>query len=69
MFCRDMLTGSLNICLEWEAKVLVERWRREYKTLRPHSYLGYVPPRQRRLKSCCTAPGLRPYTLRQASRD
>lgn len=27
-----------------EAKVLVERWRREYNTLRPHSSLGYRPP-------------------------
>jgi len=28
----------------WEAKVLIERWRREYNTLRPHSSLGYRPP-------------------------
>ncbi len=28
-----------------EAKVLVEQWRREYNTIRPHSALGYVPPR------------------------
>jgi hypothetical protein len=27
-----------------EAKVLVERWRREYNTIRPHSALGYRPP-------------------------
>lgn len=27
-----------------EAKVLVERWRHEYNTLRPHSSLGYRPP-------------------------
>jgi transposase InsO family protein len=27
-----------------ETKVLTERWRREYNTLRPHSALGYVPP-------------------------
>ena len=27
-----------------EAQVLVERWRREYNTLRPHSALGYRPP-------------------------
>ncbi|MHC4197004.1 MAG: integrase core domain-containing protein [Planctomycetota bacterium] len=20
------------------------RWRREYNTLRPHSFLGYIPP-------------------------
>ena len=27
-----------------EAKVLVERWRWEYNTIRPHSALGYRPP-------------------------
>ena len=27
-----------------EAKVLIERWRREYNQVRPHSSLGYRPP-------------------------
>jgi putative transposase len=27
-----------------EAKVLIERWRREYNRVRPHSALGYRPP-------------------------
>lgn len=27
-----------------EAKVLIERWRRYYNTIRPHSSLGYRPP-------------------------
>lgn len=27
-----------------EAKVLIEQWRREYDTIRPHSSLGYRPP-------------------------
>ncbi len=27
-----------------EAKVLIERWRREYNTIRPHSALNYRPP-------------------------
>ena len=27
-----------------EAKNLIERWRREYNTIRPHSALGYRPP-------------------------
>ena len=27
-----------------EAKVLIEAWRREYNTFRPHSALGYRPP-------------------------
>jgi putative transposase len=28
----------------YEAKVLIERWRIEYNTIRPHSSLGYCPP-------------------------
>ncbi|HJL62898.1 MAG TPA: IS3 family transposase [Candidatus Marinimicrobia bacterium] len=28
----------------FEAKVLIERWRKEYNTFRPHSALGYLPP-------------------------
>ena len=27
-----------------EAKVLIERWRRHYNTIRPHSSLDYQPP-------------------------
>ncbi|MSO75152.1 MAG: integrase catalytic subunit [Alphaproteobacteria bacterium] len=27
-----------------EAKVVIEAWRRHYKTIRPHSSLGYRPP-------------------------
>jgi len=27
-----------------EAKVLIERWRAQYNTKRPHSSLGYRPP-------------------------
>ena len=27
-----------------EAKILIERWRREYNQIRPHSSLGYRPP-------------------------
>jgi transposase InsO family protein len=27
-----------------EAEILIERWRREYNTVRPHSALGYRPP-------------------------
>ena len=27
-----------------EAKVLIERWRVQYNTIRPHSALGYRPP-------------------------
>ena len=27
-----------------EAKVLIENWRKEYNSVRPHSSLGYRPP-------------------------
>ena len=27
-----------------EAEVLIERWRKDYNTIRPHSSLGYKPP-------------------------
>lgn len=38
-----------------EAKVLVERWRQEYNTKRPHSSLGYRPPAP---ETIATAPPL-----------
>ena len=39
----ELLNGEIFYTL-LEAKVLVERWRREYNTIRPHSALGYQPP-------------------------
>ena len=27
-----------------EAQILIEQWRKEYNTIRPHSSLGYKPP-------------------------
>ena len=27
-----------------EAQILIDRWRRQYNTMRPHSALGYRPP-------------------------
>ena len=35
-----------------EAKILIERWRRLYNTVRPHSALGYRPP-----APAATSPG------------
>jgi len=29
-----------------EAKVVIEKWRQQYNTRRPHSALGYIPPAQ-----------------------
>jgi transposase InsO family protein len=41
-----------------EAKVLIEHWRREYNTVRPHSSLGYRPPAPEATLSAepCSAP-------------
>ena len=35
-----------------EAKVLIERWRKEYNTIRPHSSLGYRPPAPEAIAPC-----------------
>ena len=39
----NVLNGEIFDTLT-EAKVIVEMWRKEYNTIRPHSALGYVPP-------------------------
>jgi len=39
----ELLNGEIFYTLE-EAKVIIEKWRRHYNTVRPHSSLGYRPP-------------------------
>jgi len=39
----ELLNGEIFYMLQ-EAKVLIERWRQHYNTIRPHSSLGYRPP-------------------------
>jgi putative transposase len=41
---RDELLARESFDTLLEAKVLVERWRQDYNTIRPHSALGYRPP-------------------------
>jgi putative transposase len=41
---RDELLNREIFSTLWEAKVLVDRWRKEYNQVRPHSSLGYKPP-------------------------
>ena len=41
---RDELLDREIFATLLEAKVLIESWRREYNTIRPHSSLGYKPP-------------------------
>jgi putative transposase len=47
-----------------EAKVLIERWRRAYNTVRPHSSLGYQPPAPEAIQPCSLASA----TPQQANR-
>jgi len=41
---RDELLNREIFTTLTEAKVLIEKWRREYNEVRPHSSLGYRPP-------------------------
>jgi putative transposase len=52
----ELLNREIFYTLE-EAKVLLENWRREYNTIRPHSSLGYRPPAPEAL-ACVAAGGL-----------
>jgi len=39
----ELLNGEIFYALK-EAQVLIEQWREEYNTIRPHSSLGSHPP-------------------------
>ena len=39
----EFLNGEI-LCSMKERRVLAERWRKHYNTVRPHSSLGYRPP-------------------------
>ena len=39
----ELLNGEIFYTLK-EAQILIEMWRKEYNTVRPHSGLGYRPP-------------------------
>lgn len=39
----ELLNGEIFYSLK-EAQILIEMWRKEYNTIRPHSALGYRPP-------------------------
>lgn len=41
---RDELLNREVFTMLTEAKVLIENWRQEYNTVRPHSALKYRPP-------------------------
>jgi len=42
-FRDELLNGEIFDTVT-EAKVITERWRNHYNTIRPHSSLGYRPP-------------------------
>jgi len=46
-----------------EAKVLIERWRHHYNTVRPHSSLGYRPPAPEAIQTCPPDSGATPLRL------
>ncbi len=59
----ELLNGEIFYTLQ-EAKVLIERWRVHYNTVRPHSSLGYRPPAPE------ARPGKRPFaTLNAVCRE
>ena len=41
---RDELLNAEIFTTLYEVQVLIERWRRHYNAVRPHSSLGYRPP-------------------------
>ena len=49
---RDELLNLESFDTLHEAQVLVERWRVEYNTRRPHSSLGYRPPAPEAFEPC-----------------
>ena len=46
--------------MSYAAKVLIERWRQHYNTIRPHSALGYRPPAPEALQPCAVATAAPP---------
>ena len=59
---RDELLAREQFDTLLEAKVLIERWRRHYNTVRPHGSLGFRPPAPEAIQpfhSATAAPSLR----------
>jgi len=62
---RDELLAREQFDTLLEAKVLIERWRRHYNTVRPHGSLGYRPPAPEALQPLHFVPAAPP--LREAA--
>ena len=52
----ELLNGEIFYTLN-EAQILIERWRQEYNTVRPHSALGYQPPAPETIEAMPIDPG------------
>jgi len=52
----ELLNGEIFYTLK-EAKNIIERWRRHYNTIRPHSSLGYKPPAPEAVQWPAAQPG------------
>jgi hypothetical protein len=52
----ELLNGEIFYTLK-EAKILIERWRQEYNTVRPHSALGYRLPAPEAIEAIHRDPG------------
>jgi putative transposase len=52
----ELLNGEIFYTLR-EAQIMIERWRREYNTVRPHSALGYRPPAPEAIQVMPRDPG------------
>jgi transposase InsO family protein len=57
---RDELLKRESFDTLLEAKVLIERWRQDYNTIRPHSALGYRPPAPEARQPCAVAAAAPP---------
>jgi len=55
----ELLNGEIFYTLK-EAQVIIEGWRREYNTIRPHSSLGYKPPAPEAVKQRSSTPFISP---------
>jgi putative transposase len=64
---RDELLNGEIFYSQKEAEVLIERWRRHYNTVRPHSSLQYRPPAPETIVSRPVGPAYA--TLRRARQD
>ena len=54
-FRDELLNGEIFETM-FEAKVLIERWRKEYITFLPRSALGYLPPAPETVETIQTVP-------------